>query len=100
MVMGTRFFYKQLLTFSKYQKRKGFVILDEIIKQNPMFELTKKILVRVSFDPLLFQKELSKSIKWMSDSEEIQRLREWCMKEFGTVYPSIINKAFTLQKAK
>lgn len=65
-----------------------------------MFELTKKILVRVSFDPLLFQKELSKSIKWMSDSEEIHRLKEWCMKEFGSIYPSIINKAFTLQKAK
>jgi hypothetical protein len=64
-----------------------------------MFELTKKILVRVSFDPLLFQKELSKAIKWMSDSEEIQRLREWCLKEFGAVYPSIINKAFRLQKS-
>jgi hypothetical protein len=65
-----------------------------------MFELTKKILVRVSFDPLLFQKELSKSIKWMSDSEEIQRLREWCLKEFGAIYPSIIQKAFSPQKVK
>lgn len=98
VVTGTRFFCAELLTFSEYQIRKWIVILDEIIKQNPMFELTKKILVRVSFDPLLFQKELSKAIKWMSDSEEIQRLREWCMKEFGTVYPSIIQKAFTPQK--
>ncbi|WP_343747187.1 hypothetical protein [Fluviicola sp.] len=65
-----------------------------------MFELTKKILVRVSFDPLLFQKELSKSIKWMTDSEEIQRLREWCIKEFGSMYPSIIQKAFSPQKVK
>ncbi|AEA43813.1 hypothetical protein Fluta_1826 [Fluviicola taffensis DSM 16823] len=100
MVIGTRFFYMQLLTFPIYQIRKGFVILDEIIKQNPMFELTKKILVRVSFDPLLFQKELSKAIKWISDSEEIQHLRDWCMKEFGAVYPSIIQKAFSTQKAK
>lgn len=100
MVIGTRFFYMQLLTFSIYQITKGFVILDEIIKQNPMFELTKKILVRVSFDPLLFQKELSKAIKWISDSEEIQHLRDWCMKEFGAVYPSIIQKAFSTQKAK
>jgi len=60
-----------------------------------MFELTKKILVRVSFDPQLFQKELSKGIRWMSDSEEIKRLREWCIKEFGTVYPSIVYKAFS-----
>lgn len=99
IVTDARFFCTELLTFSAYQIIKGFVILDEIIKQNPMFELTKKILVRVSFDPLLFQKELSKAIKWMSDSEEIQRLREWCMKEFGTVYPSIIQKAFTPQKS-
>jgi hypothetical protein len=62
-----------------------------------MFELTKKILVRVSFDPLLFQKELSKGIRWMTDSEEVQRLRDWCIKEFGTVYPGIVFKAFSGQ---
>lgn len=63
-----------------------------------MFELTKKILVRVSFDPQLFQKELTKAIRWISDKEEMQRLREWCIKEFGTVYPTIISKAFAPQK--
>lgn len=62
-----------------------------------MFELTKKILVKVSFDPQLFQKELTKAIRWMSNTEEIQRLREWCLKEFGAIYPSIINKAFAPQ---
>ncbi len=62
-----------------------------------MFELTKKILVRVSFDPLLFQKELTKAIRWMSNSEEVFRLREWCIKEFGTVYPSIVYTAFKPQ---
>ena len=77
---------------------KAFVILEKTFKQNPMFELTKKILVRVSFDPLLFQKELSKAIKWMSNSEEICRLKDWCIKEFGNVYPSIIHKAFSPQK--
>lgn len=64
-----------------------------------MFELSKKILVRVSFDPQLFQKELHKAITWISDSEEIQRLRDWCMKEFGTMYPKIIQKAFAVQKS-
>lgn len=62
-----------------------------------MFELTKKILVRVSFDPLLFQKELSKAIRWMTDTEEVQRLREWCIKEFGAIYPGIVHKAFSVQ---
>ncbi len=59
-----------------------------------MFELTKNILTKVSFDPLLFQKELTKAIKWMANSEEVQRLREWCIVEFGSVYPTIVNKAF------
>lgn len=62
-----------------------------------MFELTKKILVRVSFDPQLFQKELTKAIRWMTDTEEVQRLREWCIKEFGAIYPGIVHKAFSVQ---
>ena len=64
-----------------------------------MFELTKKILVKVSFDPLLFQKELNKAIRWMTNSEEMQRLREWCLVEFGTMYPTIVQKAFITQNA-
>lgn len=59
-----------------------------------MFELTKKILVVVSFDPKLFQKELLKAIKWMKSTEEVRTLREWCTREFGAVYPSIITQAF------
>jgi hypothetical protein len=51
----------------------------------------------VSFDPHLFQKELSKAIRWMSNTEEVQRLREWCMKEFGAKYPTIVNKAFATE---
>lgn len=62
-----------------------------------MFELTKKILVKVSFDPQLFQKELMKAIRWMSNAEEIQRLREWCIKEFGAKYPTIVHKAFATE---
>ena len=59
-----------------------------------MLELTKKILRGVSFDAQLFQKELYKSLKWITDAEEIKRFREWCINEFGTRYPVIINKAF------
>ena len=59
-----------------------------------MLELTKKILTKVSFDKLLFQKELHKALKWITDAEEIKKFQEWCIKEFGTVYPIIIKKAF------
>ncbi len=59
-----------------------------------MLELTKKILRVVSFDSQLFQKELLKAQKWITDAEEIKRFQEWCIKEFGSKYPTIIRKAF------
>lgn len=63
-----------------------------------MLELTKKILRNVSFDAQLFQKELNKALKWITDAEEVQRFREWCITEFGTTYPKIIRKAFAQTK--
>jgi len=65
-----------------------------------MLELTKKILTKVSFDSHLFQKELDKALKWITDTEEIKKFQEWCIKEFGTKYPTIIKKAFHLERAK
>lgn len=62
-----------------------------------MLELSKKILVRVSFDQQLFHKELNKAINWMKDSQDIKLFREWCLIEFGHIYPSIIKKAFQLK---
>jgi hypothetical protein len=60
-----------------------------------MLELTKKILVSVSFDRLLFQKELYKSLKWISDTEELKTFKMWCIVEFGATYPKIISRAFS-----
>lgn len=59
-----------------------------------MSDLTKKILRGVSFDAILFQKELNKGLKWITDTEEVRRFQEWCITEFGTKYPVIIKKAF------
>lgn len=59
-----------------------------------MVELSKKILTKVSFDPKLFQKELIKALKWINDKDEIQKLRDWCQKEFGRKYPLILQQAF------
>lgn len=41
-----------------------------------MFTYTKKVLESVSFDPLLFYKELEKAIKILLPYE-IEELREW-----------------------
>ncbi|MEN9442373.1 MAG: hypothetical protein RLZ33_2450 [Bacteroidota bacterium] len=65
-----------------------------------MLELTKKILKTVSFDALLFQKELNKALKWITDAEEIKKFQEWCIVEFGSIYPLIIRKAFVLEVSK
>ena len=46
-----------------------------------MLELTKKILHSVSFDQKLFQKELNKALKWITDAEEVRRFQEWCIVE-------------------
>lgn len=59
-----------------------------------MVELSKKILINVSFDRNLFHKELTKAVKWINESDELQSFREWCMIEFGHVYPSILKKVF------
>ena len=59
-----------------------------------MLELTKKTLVNVSFDASLFQKELYKALKWITDGEELKKFRAWCLVEFGQKYPYILYKAF------
>ena len=43
-----------------------------------MYEYTKSILERVSFDPLLFCKELEKAIKTLLPYE-LEQLREWLL---------------------
>jgi len=49
-----------------------------------MLEYVKVILQKVSFDLRLFEKELNKSITYLS-SLEIEGLREWC---YNTFYDS------------
>jgi len=63
-----------------------------------MLDLTKKILKKVSFDAFLFQKELNKALKWITDADEVRNFRTWCIVEFGTLYPVIIKKAFESKK--
>ena len=43
-----------------------------------MFDYTKSILERVSFDPILFCKELEKAIKTLLPYE-IEQLQEWLL---------------------
>ena len=47
-----------------------------------MLEFTKKILRKVSFDNILFKKELSKSARWLS-KEEVITLKIWALTTFS-----------------
>ncbi|MFT4679601.1 MAG: hypothetical protein ACI84C_001682 [Flavobacteriales bacterium] len=58
-----------------------------------MLEFCKKVLIKVSFDKILFNKELQKSIRWVK-KEELTQLKEWCIKQFGYKYSDIILVSF------
>ncbi|MBN1822147.1 MAG: hypothetical protein JXR31_15485 [Prolixibacteraceae bacterium] len=58
-----------------------------------MIEYAKVILPKVTFSRELFQKELNKCIGWIEESE-IDELQQWCVDNFGNVYPDIIADAF------
>ena len=58
-----------------------------------MFELSKKVLTRVSFDKKLFRKELSKSLKWLKPKESLM-LKAWCLATFGHLYKDVIQDVF------
>ena len=59
-----------------------------------MLEFCKKVLTNVSFDRILFKKELQKAIKWVK-KDELAQLRDWCMMQFGSKYGDIIQNSFT-----
>jgi hypothetical protein len=58
-----------------------------------MFELSKKILAKVSFDRRLFRKELKKAVRWVN-KDEVLLLRAWCIASFGHLYAEVIAEVF------
>ncbi|MBR9998877.1 MAG: hypothetical protein KFF73_07900 [Cyclobacteriaceae bacterium] len=58
-----------------------------------MLDYVKTILIKVSFDGNLFEKELSKAIGILL-TEELKELRRWCYVQFGHIYSEILNKHF------
>lgn len=58
-----------------------------------MLELCKQVLLKVSFDRLLFRKELTKAIRWVKGEELIQ-LKNWCLDQFGERYRELILLSF------
>ncbi len=61
----------------------------------PMLNYVKTVLSKVSFDALLFEKELRKAIK-MLIVEEVQELRNWCYNSFAGEFEAILNRCFVI----
>lgn len=68
------------------------ITLQPIINSMNMFEYTKLVLTKVSFDKNLFQKELVKAIKTLG-KEERKMLQVWCAATF-VAYPDIVMAVF------
>ena len=54
-----------------------------------MLEFSKKILSKVSFDKILFKKELRKSVSWMS-KKDIIHLKVWTLTTFSQYKNTIL----------
>ena len=61
-----------------------------------MLEYVKTILLKVSFDKRLFEKELRKAFNVLVP-EEIKQLEMWCYEKFSDLYPLILNRVFANQ---
>ena len=58
-----------------------------------MFEYTKEILTKVSFNKVLFKKELKKAMRWLKGDEK-KMLMMWCIATFGHRYSDVIAEVF------
>jgi hypothetical protein len=58
-----------------------------------MLELSKQILLKVSFDRKLFKKELLKALKWITPDEKTI-LKMWCIASFGELYRDVITEVY------
>lgn len=58
-----------------------------------MLEFSKHILKSVSFDKMLFKKELKKMLIWAKPDEALL-LKAWCIATFGHLYGDVISDVF------
>ncbi len=58
-----------------------------------MLEYSKIILQKVSFDKLLFSKELRKALLHLSLHEQTD-LKNWCNQHFQNRYPEVLQERF------
>ena len=60
-----------------------------------MLEYVKMILQKVSFDTILFEKELRKGIRLLI-KDEISELKDWCYNRFNIQYHQVLQRCFAV----
>lgn len=58
-----------------------------------MLEFSKQVLQKVSFDRLLFKKELIKACRWLGQQDQLV-FKAWCLSTFGHMYKDVIMEVF------
>ncbi|GAA4376582.1 hypothetical protein [Hymenobacter koreensis] len=58
-----------------------------------MLEYVKTILIKVSFDRTLFEKELRKALRTLVP-EEVKQLKAWCYTQFSKLYRRVLKRVF------
>jgi hypothetical protein len=58
-----------------------------------MLEYIKTILLKVSFDKVLFEKELKKGLRAL-DQEDLLQLEQWCCAEFSDRHLPALSRVF------
>ncbi len=59
-----------------------------------MLDYVKMILLKVSFNKVLFEKELRKALKVLAPAE-VPDFRNWCYKQFARLYRKILKRVFS-----
>ena len=59
-----------------------------------MLNYFKLILMKVSFEPSIFERELTKAIASGLHVQELKEFKKWCYKNFSTTHLFILDKAF------
>ena len=62
-----------------------------------MLEFIKTVLVKVSFDKKLFEKELRKALKVLLPAD-VKQLKKWCYEHFSDRYQLVLNQYFSRRK--
>lgn len=59
-----------------------------------MLDYVKMILLKVSFNKALFEKELRKALRMLVPSE-VPDFRSWCYQQFARVYRKVLKRVFS-----